>query len=145
MSNEPQTLQNHGRIVPGYHYVTALVGLAALVTAVVVLVREPSLTSATLVLLAVSVWLVAYYARVFPLGTQNRIIRLEERLRLERLLPDDLKPRVMELTTGQLIALRFASDGEVAELMRRVLGEGITERKAIKALVREWRADYERI
>lgn len=145
MSKEPQTLENHTRMVPGYHYVTSLLLLAALVLSIVAAVRDFSLTHLTLVVLTLGAVMAGFYAREFPLGVQNRIIRLEERLRLERLLPDDLKARIGELTTKQLIGLRFASDAEVAELTRKVLTDGITDRKAIKSLVREWRADHERI
>jgi hypothetical protein len=70
---------------------------------------------------------------------------LEERLRMETLLPDDLRPRIGEFTTGQLIGLRFASDEELPDLARRVLDEGLTDRKAIKQAVKSWRADHQRI
>jgi hypothetical protein len=61
------------------------------------------------------------------------------------LLPADLKPRIGDFTTAQLIALRFASDAELPDLARRVLDEGLTDRKAIKRLIKEWRADYCRV
>jgi len=73
---------------------------------------------------------------------QDRVIRLEERLRCERLLPADLKPRIAEFTVSQLVALRFASDAELPALARKVLDEKISERKPIKQLVKNWRADY---
>jgi hypothetical protein len=78
-------------------------------------------------------------------GVQDRVIRLEERLRLEKVLPADLQPRISELTTKQLVALRFASDEELPELVRRVLGGELTERNDIKRAVRSWRADHQRI
>ncbi|MEJ2203706.1 MAG: DUF6526 family protein [Gemmatimonadota bacterium] len=89
--------------------------------------------------------LVSYYARTFALGVQDRLIRLEERLRMERLLPDDLRARIGEFSTEQLVGLRFASDDELPELARRVLAEGITDRKVIKKSVGNWRADHQRI
>ncbi len=73
------------------------------------------------------------------------MIRLEERLRMEEVLPEDLKGRIGEFTTEQLIALRFASDEELPELARRVLDEGISDRKDIKKAVTSWRADHQRI
>ena len=73
------------------------------------------------------------------------MIRLEERLRLGRLLPEALKPRIAELSRGQLVALRFASDEELAELTRAVLEENLTDGKAIKQRVKHWRADYLRV
>jgi hypothetical protein len=96
-------------------------------------------------LLAVGLILVAWFVRAFPLGVQDRVIRLEERLRLERLLPGDLKARIGDFTTNQLVGLRFASDEELPGLARRVLDEGISDRKTIKQAVKNWRADYQRI
>ena len=87
----------------------------------------------------------ALQARVFSLTVQNRVIRLEERLRLERLLPSDLKPRIGDFSARQLIALRFASDAELPELARKVLVDNITDGKAIKQMVQNWRADYLRV
>jgi hypothetical protein len=82
---------------------------------------------------------------MFPLGVQDRVIRLEERMRMELLLPDDLKGRIEEISTAQLIGLRFASDEELADLVRRVLDEGITDRQVIKKSIGSWRADHQRI
>jgi uncharacterized protein DUF6526 len=80
--------------------------------------------------------------RASTLAVQDRVIRLEERLRFERLLPQDLLPRAAEFTIAQLVALRFASDAEVAALAQKVLDEKLTNRKAIKQLVKDWRADH---
>jgi hypothetical protein len=79
------------------------------------------------------------------MGVQDRVIRLEERLRMETILPEDLRPRIGELTTEQLIGLRFASDEELPELARRVLDGELTDRKSIKQAVKSWRADHQRI
>jgi len=80
--------------------------------------------------------------RVMALRVQDRVIRLEERLRCERVLPADLRPRVGEFTVNQLISLRFASDAELPALARKVLDEKMSERKPIKQLIKNWRADY---
>ena len=85
------------------------------------------------------------FARHHALGVQDRVIRLEERLRLARLLPNETASRIEELTTEQLVGLRFASDGEVADLVGRVLNGELATRKEIKQAVREWRADHQRI
>jgi hypothetical protein len=98
-----------------------------------------------LFLFAVGMALVALFARVFPLGVQDRLIRLEERLRMEQLLPQDLKVRIPELTTKQLVGLRFASDEELPDLVRRVLTEGIADKNEIKRAIKRWRPDHQRI
>ena len=97
------------------------------------------------IVVAFALLIVAFFARVFALGAQDRVIRLEERLRMQHLLPDDLKPRINDFTTNQMIALRFASDAELPDLARKVLDENIGERKAVKQLIKTWRADYQRL
>jgi len=81
-------------------------------------------------------------ARLMALKVQDRVIRLEERMRCERLLPADLKPRIAELRPGQLVALRFASDSELPELARKVMDEKLMDGKAIKQMIKVWRPDY---
>ena len=73
---------------------------------------------------------------------QDRVIRLEMRLRLEQVLPADLKPRIPQFTVNQLVSLRFASDAELPDLVRRVLDEKMNNRKSIKQLIKTWKADY---
>ena len=89
--------------------------------------------------------LLGFFARVFALGAQDRVIRLEERLRMHGLLPDDLKPRINDFTMDQLAALRFASDDELPALARQVIDDSIGDRKTIKQMVVSWRADYQRL
>ena len=140
----PQTFENHARIVPAYHYVAfplfAINFFFALYQAVV------HFTWANLMGLGLAIALVLLFfvARVMAMTVQDRVIRLEERMRMRELLPADLKPRINELTVKQLVALRFASDGELPELTRQVLDGKLTEQKAIKQAVRNWRADYQR-
>jgi hypothetical protein len=143
--SKPQTFANHARFVPGYHFVTF--GLLAInvIWSVRNIIKVPSWDTAVMLGLAVALVLLFFYARLFPLAAQDRLIRLEERLRMATLLPADLKPRINDFTTAQLIALRFASDAELPDLARRVLDEGLTDRKAIKRLIKEWRADYCRV
>jgi hypothetical protein len=94
------------------------------------------------VLLAIGLAVGFVSARLMVLRVQDRVIRLEERLRCERVFPAELKPRVAEFTVDQLVALRFACDAELPELARKVLDEKMGERKPIKHMVKNWRPDY---
>jgi hypothetical protein len=139
-----QSFQTHRKLVPGFHF--AVIGILT-VNLLWSLVRlftgtAPLVDRIMAVLVAFALALLAYYVRTFPLAAQDRIIRLEERLRLAELLPADLRPRIGELTRGQLIALRFAGDAEVAELTRKVLTENIRKPDDIKKLIRDWRPDH---
>ena len=138
---------NHRKFVPGFHFVAFGILLINIIWAVWRLFvpiqtvpTAPVFDRILAVAVAVALMLLAWYTRSFPLRAQDRIIRLEERQRLERLLPADLKDRIGELSTGQLIALRFASDGEVAELARAALDQRL-KNDDIKKKIREWRAD----
>jgi Family of unknown function (DUF6526) len=144
MAEPMQDLRTHRKLVPGFHFVTFgilavnfLWSLYRLFTG-----AAPVFDRVLATLVAFALILLAWYARTFPLAAQDRVIRLEERLRLAELLPADLKPRIGELTRGQLIALRFAGDAEIASLVRKVLDEKITNREDIKKLIKEWRADH---
>jgi hypothetical protein len=142
--NVPQTYANHTRLDPPFHFFLAPLGLAAFILSVVILVRNPSLASTLWMVLAFGFFFIAFKARGYSLKVQDRVIRLEERLRLAMLLPDGLRSRIGELTEGQLIGLRFASDAELPGLAQRALNEGLTK-KQIKASINAWRADTFRV
>ncbi len=89
--------------------------------------------------------MIAFYARLHALGVQDRVIRLEEQIRLERILGSEFRKDIHGMATEQLIGLRFASDGEVAALFRTIVEETIEDRKEIKKRVKVWRADDQRI
>jgi hypothetical protein len=145
MSESRQAFESHAKIVPGYHrWTAALVALPTLYFAYRA-AFDFSFDRLALFLFAVGVILTATYARVFPIGVQDRVIRLEERLRMENVLPSDLRPRIPELTTRQLVSLRFASDEELPELVRRVLAGDLSGRHDIKRAIRDWRPDHQRI
>jgi uncharacterized protein DUF6526 len=138
-----QNYGNHAKLVPAFHFFVLPVLLLNFIWSVVRLVRHWfSWDGLIAVLAAAAVFLLAPLARMFALGVQDRVIRLEERLRMSRLLPEDLKPRIEEFTPEQLVGLRFASDAELPDLARKVLSDKIANRKAIKQMVKHWRADY---
>jgi hypothetical protein len=91
---------------------------------------------------AVALVLLFFFARIFALRVQDRVIRLEMRLRMAQVLPADLRGRINEFTVNQLCSLRFASDAELAELARKVLDEKLDDRKSIKKMIRNWEADW---
>jgi hypothetical protein len=142
MAAEPQNLSNHARYVPAYHFVLSTILLISLGWQITMLVQHPGFPTLIGVLLVVGLILMYWYMRAFAVTVQDRVIRLEERLRMAALLPAELKPRIAEFSPRQLVALRFASDGELPALARRVLDEQISDDKAIKRLIKEWRADY---
>ena len=140
----PQTYANHAKLVPLFHYVVIPLLLVNLVLALIGLLDGIALETLNRIGVAVAMVFAALFARVFALKAQDRVIRLEERLRMERLLPDDLKPRIDDVTTAQCVALRFASDDELPDLTRRALDEK-ADQKTIKQAIRNWRADYQRV
>ncbi|MGH9710747.1 MAG: DUF6526 family protein [Candidatus Acidiferrales bacterium] len=138
-----QSFANHTRIVPAFHMVALPILLLNFVYSIYMLVHTWfSFGALVSLLVAVALLLVALYARMFALTLQDRVIRLEMRLRLEKLLPADIKPRIHELAVGQLIALRFASDAELPDLARHVLDERVKDKKAIKQRIKTWKADH---
>ncbi len=141
----PQTYGNHTRYVTFYHFVSAPIFILNLIWAVYRLVTGFSPDAAIGALLAFALCVIFLFARYFALSAQDRVIRLEERLRLQELLPKDLQPRVNDFSTDQLVALRFASDAELPDLARAVLAENLTSRKVIKKRIQTWRPDYQRV
>lgn len=137
----PQSYTNHRRFVPLYHLVAFGIFAVNQIWAIVRLVKTPSWETGFGVLLAFALLCVFFFSRTFALTVQDRLIRLEMRLRLAQVLPPDLKTRVAELSSRQLIGLRFASDAEMADLVRDVLTNNITEREAIKKKIKDWQAD----
>lgn len=142
MALPQQNLSNHARYVPGYHFVLSALLLAVLGWQIYYLAVRPSSGTVLGMVLAIALILMYWYMRVFAVTVQDRVIRLEERLRMAELFPADLKPRIPEFTPRQLVALRFAGDAELPALARRVLDERLTDDKQIKGLITEWRADH---
>ncbi len=141
---DPQNLKNHQRIVPGFHMVLGIMLVANLYYAAHMLMRGVNGMSLHVMIFAVSVLLTAWYARAFALAAQDRVIRLEMRLRVKELAPQ-LSSRFDELRIGQVVALRFAGDDELAALMQQVLDGKLTKGADIKAAVKNWKADTQRV
>ena len=141
----PQTYANHARYVVGYHAVALFLLFVNLCWSVLQVFRYFSMSTVVAALLAVALVLLFLYARTFPMTVQDRVIRLEMRLRMEKLLPADVFTRFGEFTVGQLVALRFASDAELPALARKVLDEKIASRAEIKKLIKDWQPDYLRV
>ena len=141
----PQSYANHTRMHPPFHFFLLPGTLVLLILTIVNVVRHfHRLDSWILLLIGVLFPVAVFLIRTNPLRAQDRLIRLEERLRLQALLPASLSPRIGELTESQLIALRFASDAELAALVQRVLAEK-TPPKEIKKAIVTWRADTFRV
>jgi len=136
-----QNFQNHSKYVPVFHFFVLPVMIFNFVWAIVRVVRAPSGGSVEAMVVALALVLLVLYARMFALAVQDRLIRLEMQLRMQGVLPVNLRPRIPEFTVNQLVALRFASDAELPELAGKVLGENINERKAIKRMIQNWQAD----
>ena len=128
-----------------WHFFALPVLVINAVALAVRLVRVPTLENAWSVVVAVALVIAIFVSRVMPLRAQDRVIRLEERLRLEKILPADLRGRVDELTPEQLIGLRFASDEELPQLTRRALSGELKTRSDIKAAIATWRPDLLRV
>ncbi len=140
-----QSFSNHAKFVPTFHYLSFPAAVFVVGVLAKQLLDDVSLLNAASLLLALVALSALLHARVFALGVQDRVIRLEERLRLQTLLDEPLRGRIGALTTSQLIGLRFAPDAEVPGLVERVLAGELTSSKAIKAAVQSWRADHQRI
>jgi Family of unknown function (DUF6526) len=140
----PQSLQNHVRYDPLFHFFLLPVFGIAVVWSIVVAVRHPHADTVALVVLMIAIMVLAFKARLYALRVQSRLIRLEERLRLQGLLPESLRSRVPELTESQLVALRFASDGECPGLVEQALANKLTNAD-IKKGIKNWRGDYFRV
>jgi hypothetical protein len=141
---DPQNYSNHTRFDPLFHFFALPVFAISLILTIIHLVRRPGLHSAWLVIFMFAALVAIFKTRLYALRVQDRIIRLEERMRLERLLDASLRPRIGELTEGQLVGLRFASDSELPALVVKALSEKLSKTD-IKKAVQKWRPDYFRV
>jgi len=147
MSNAPQSFKNHGRLDPPYHFVLALFLVSNLVFAVFHLINHWTIdrvAAGWYLVLSLVVFIPVLKLRAYPLKVQDRVIRLEERLRLQALAPAQWHAQIFRLREDQLIGLRFAGDDEVVELAKLALELDLT-RKQIKERIKNWRADDLRV
>lgn len=143
MSHPPtQSLKSHYRWVPWFHFVAGPILIVNLVYEIVEMVKNPIWDNIDNALVAVALLAVYFASRTFATSVQDRVIRLEEQLRFERVFPPDLRMRIPEFTREQFVALRFASDHELPELARLVLDQRLNDTGEIKKMVKEWRGDH---
>jgi hypothetical protein len=142
MAEKAQNFENHAKTVPAFHMFVLPVLFLNFISSIVRVFRAPTYWTVVSLLVSIALVLLALNARMFALTVQDRVIRLEMRLRMQQALPPDLQARIPEFTPSQLVSLRFASDEELPELARKVLDEKLEDRKAIKKLIRNWQPDY---
>lgn len=139
---EQQTYKNHVRWYPLVHFVIIPLLVVNLGWQIYMLTQERTLDRAEMLLLAILFVLISTAARLQPLKVQDRIIRLEEKLRYYQLLPHDLAEKASQISTGKMIALRFAPDDELPELVGRILNGELNSGKEIKVAIQNWRGDH---
>ena len=140
----PQTFANHVRFDPLFHFFALPIFGLSVIWSIVHFIRHPGLQSAVAFVVLCAATVVALKVRLYSLRLQDRVIRLEERLRLATVLPESLRSRIPELTEPQLVGLRFAPDGELPGLCEKALRENLS-RDDVKKSVQSWRPDYWRV
>jgi len=140
----PQTLANHAKLDPLFHFIVLPVFLLSAIGGTIHFLWHPSYHSASFFVISVAALIAVFKIRLYALKVQDRVIRLEERLRLAIVLAEPLRSRIPELTEAQLIALRFASDAEVPKLAERALTEKLSQTD-IKKAIQTWLPDYWRV
>jgi len=140
-----QSFESHGKWVPPFHFFVLPVLLINFGFSIYWCVKTWFTVNGVLsVAVAAALFVGMAMCRTMAMKVQDRVIRIEERIRFERILPADLHPRIGEFTIDQLVALRFASNAELPELARKVLDEKLNDRKAIKQMIKTWRPDFAR-
>lgn len=139
--SQTQNFENHAKFYPLFHFFVAPILLINVVWSIVRVARNFSLASVGSLLVALALFGLAFCARIMALTVQDRLIQLEMRLRMQQVLPTDLRARIPEFTIDQLVSLRFASDAELPALSRKVLDEKVVQRKAIKRMIQNWQPD----
>ena len=141
----PQNFANHTRWHPPFHYFVVPVMLINFIWAIGQFVKTPGWNSGWWIVVSMALVVLTFLVRLNPLKAQDRIIRLEEKLRYQQLLSPALLQQPSALTPGQIIALRFAGDDELEELLSAVLAGKLTKPSEIKRSIKNWRADTFRV
>ena len=144
MANKPQSYASHAKFDPPFHFFVLPVLLFNVIVVGYQLFRHPGILGAWLLLLSLAFMVLAGRTRSWATHLQDRVIRLEERLRLASILPEPLRSRIVELSDSQIVGLRFASDAELPALAQRALDEKLS-RSDIKKAIADWRPDYSRV
>jgi hypothetical protein len=142
VADRAQSYKSHTRFLPPFHFFVVPVMAINVVNTIRHAIQQPTLHWAWEIVFALGLLGLALFSRVQALTVQDRVIRLEERLRLRQVLPSELHQHIDTLSHRQLVALRFASDEELADLVREVIAGKLTTSKDIKMRVRNWRADW---
>lgn len=144
MSNKPQSYSSHAKIDPPFHFFVLPVLLINILVVAYLLIRHPGIGGAWVLLVSVALLILAGRSRSWATHLQDRVIRVEERIRLAAILPEALRSRIAELSDSQIIGLRFASDAELPALFQRAVDEKLS-RSDIKKAITDWRPDYSRV
>ena len=144
MSNKPQSYASHAMIDPALHFFVLPVLLINIIVVAYLLFRHPGIGGAWLLLLSITFLVLAARLRSWATHLQDRVIRVEERIRLAAILPEPLRARIAELSDSQIVGLRFASDAELPALFQRALDERLSRTDIKKAII-DWRPDYSRV
>jgi hypothetical protein len=144
MPNKPQSYASHAKIDPAFHFFVLPVLLINILVVAYLLIRHPGIGGAWLLLISVTLLVLAARSRSWATHLQDRVIRVEERIRLAAILPEPLRSRIGELSDSQIVGLRFASDTELPSLFQRALDEKLS-RSDIKKAITNWRPDYSRV
>ena len=142
MAGPVQSYKKHARWLPLFHFFVMPALLVNVVMAAWGVIQSPGFWTLWSVVFAIALLGLGFLSRIQALTVQDRVIRLEMRLKMRQLLPPDLQPRINDLTHRQLVALRFASDEELPELVREVLAGRLASSKEIKMRVKSWQADW---
>lgn len=145
MANTPQTFANHTRWQPPFHFFIAPVMLINVIWSVVQFIKAPGLNSGWWIVVSVALLVLAFLVRLNSLKVQDRLIRLEEKLRYQQILSAPICQQASALNMGQIIALRFAGDDELEELVGSVLAGKLARAGDIKRAIKGWRADMFRV